>query len=68
MIEVVAPLAVIAIAGVGLGTLLVWVRRLGGEDRPTPALAATGTGVLFLAVALGLAAAAVEIVGALGLA
>ncbi len=57
----------LALICVGLITLLVWARRLGGEARPTRALARIGRGVLVAAAAIGLAVATVDIGGALGL-
>jgi len=60
-------LVTFALACVGLTTLLVWVERLSGTDRPTPDLARLGRVVLIAAVAIGLGTALVEIAGAFGL-
>jgi hypothetical protein len=60
-------LVTFALACIGLTTLLVWVQRLGGTDRPTPDLARLGRIVLIAAVAIGLGTALVEIAGAFGL-
>jgi hypothetical protein len=60
-------LVTFALACVGLTTVLVWVERLSGTDRPTPDLARLGRVVLIAAVAIGLGTALVEIAGAFGL-
>jgi hypothetical protein len=59
-------LAIMPIVAVGIVTLVLWDQRLRG-DPPGPEFRVFGRGVLWVAVAIGLAAAVGQVVGALGL-